>query len=138
MTDARTVIDRHVDAFNNRTPDADPWADDAELVAPDGPFTGRDNVIAFLAVFQAAFGDAILTIDTAIADGDRAAVEGTFTGTHDGPLHTPSGPVAATGKTVTFRWSATYLIDLDATLLRSEHLYFDRLDFLAQLGLVPN
>ncbi|MGN7133094.1 ester cyclase [Rhodococcoides corynebacterioides] len=138
MTDARTVIDHHIDAFNNRTPETDPWADDAELVAPDGPFTGRDNVIAFLAAFQAAFGDATLSIDTAVTDGDRAAVEGTFAGTHDGPLHTPSGPVTATGKAVTFRWSAIYLVDAGAKLLRSEHLYFDRLDFLAQLGLVPN
>ena len=77
------MIDDHVDAFSNRTPDTDLWADDAKLVAPDGAFT-------------------------------------------------------ATGTAVMFRESATYLVDLDATLLRSEHLHFGRLDFLAQLGLVPN
>ena len=33
------------------------------------------------------------------------------------------------------RWSAIYLTDGDA--LKSEHLFFDQMDFLGQLGLLP-
>ncbi|MGZ8177922.1 hypothetical protein ACXVUM_08305 [Williamsia sp. SKLECPSW1] len=55
---------------------------------------------------------------------------------HDGVLQTPAGPVAATGRPVEFRWSATYLVD--GLALRSEHLYFDQLDLLTQLGLMSS
>lgn len=135
MTDARAVIDRHVEAFNARTPDEEPWSDDAELIAPGGTFTGRDGVLEFLSVFQAAFSDGRLTVRSAVVDGADASVEGVFDGVHNGILNSPSGPVPATGKSVSFRWSATYRVR-DVELI-SEHLYFDQLDFLGQLGLLP-
>ena len=135
MSSSRTIIDQHIDAFNNRTPDTEPWATDAELVSPGGTFTGRDEVLGFLSVFQHAFSDGTLSVNSAIIGGDHVSVEGAFNGTHDGILHSPSGPVQATGKAVSFRWSASYVVR--ASELASEHLYFDQLDFLAQLGLLP-
>lgn len=107
MSDARAVIDQHIDAFNSRTPDNEPWSDDAEMIAPPGSFAGRDAILGFLSVFQQAFFTGILTIDSVVAAGNRISVEGTFTGTHDGILHSPSGPVSATHRPVSFRWSAT-------------------------------
>ena len=62
MSNTRAVIDQHIDAFNNRTPDKEPWAADAELVSPGGTFSGRDGVLGFLSVFQHAFSDGRLTI----------------------------------------------------------------------------
>lgn len=134
MTDARTVIEQHIDAFNNRTPDLEPWASDAEMISPGGSFTGRDGVLAFLSVFQQAFSDGKLVVDTMVVEGENASVEGRFEGQHDGPLHSPSGPVEATGRNVSFRWSATYVVN--GSELVSEHLYFDQLDFLTQLGVL--
>jgi hypothetical protein len=64
-----------------------------------------------------------------------AAAEGTLTGTQDGVLRTPNGDVAPTGRPVELRWAAVYVIDGDT--LKSEHLFFDQMDFLGQLGLVP-
>ena len=64
-----------------------------------------------------------------------AAAEGTITGTHDGVLHTPNGDVAPTGRAVVLRWAGVYLTDGDT--LKSEHLFFDQMDFLGQLGLFP-
>lgn len=135
MSDARAVIGAHIDAFNNRTPEKEPWASDAELISPGGVFTGREGVLGFLSVFQGAFSDGRLTIGSAVIDGDNASVEGTFGGIHDGVLQSPAGPIEPTGRAISFRWSATYRVD--GSQLSSEHLYFDQLDFLGQLGVLP-
>ncbi len=135
MADARDVILKHIAAVNDRDSGADPWSPDAVLVAPGGQATGRDEVIGFLGVFQEAFPDLRLEISQLLTDGAAAAAEGTLTGTHDGVLHTPEGDVAPTGRAVELRWAAVYVTDGDA--LKSEHLFFDQMDFLGQLGLLP-
>jgi len=136
MPDARDVILKHVAAINDRESDADPWAADAQLVAPGGQATGRDDVIGFLGVFQEAFPNLRLEITQLLTDGPAAAAEGTIVGTHDGVLHTPNGDVAPTGRAVELRWAAVYVTDAD--MLKSEHLFFDQMDFLGQLGLLPD
>ena len=136
MPDARDVILKHIAAVNNRDSDAEPWAADASLVAPGGQASGRDGVIEFLGVFHEAFSDLRLEIKQLLTDGPAAAAEGTITGTHDGVLHTPNGDVAPTGRAVELRWAAVYVTDGDT--LKSEHLFFDQMDFLGQLGLLPS
>jgi predicted ester cyclase len=136
MPDARDVILKHIAALNDRDSDADPWAADAELVAPGGQASGRDDVISFLGVFHEAFPDLRLEVKQLLTDGPAAAAEGTIAGTHDGVLHTPNGDVAPTGRAVELRWAAIYATDGDT--LKSEHLFFDQMDFLGQLGLLPD
>jgi hypothetical protein len=128
MPDARDVILKHIAAVNDRDSDADPWAADAELVAPGGQASGRDGVLGFLAVFQEAFPDMRLEVKA-------AAAHGIIAGTHDGVLHAPNGDVAPTGRAVELRFAAVYATDGDT--LKSEHLFFDQMDFLGQLGLLP-
>jgi predicted ester cyclase len=135
MVEAEDVIHRHIAAFNDRDSAADPWAADAEMVAPGGAASGRDEIIGFLGVFQEAFPDIRLELHQLLGDGTAAAAEGTLTGTHNGVLPTPNGDVAPTGKAVQLRWAALYVTDGDT--LKSEHLYFDQMDFLGQLGLLP-
>src|SRR5512146_1349173 len=113
MPNARGVILKHIDAFNGRDSDSDPWAADAEFTAPGAEVSGRDNVIGFVAMFQEAFPDLRLEIEQLLTDGPAAAAEGTITGTHDGVLHTPNGDVAPTGRAVWFRWAAVYVTDGD-------------------------
>jgi predicted ester cyclase len=136
MPDAKDVILKHVAAFNDRDNDADPWAADAELVAPGGQASGRDGVLGFLGVFHEAFPDLRLEVAQLLTDGPGAAAEGTIAGTHDGVLHTPNGDVAPTGRAVELRFAAVYVTDGDT--LKSEHLFFDQMDFLGQLGLLPD
>src|SRR6185503_1051776 len=62
MPDAKDVILKHIAAVNDRDSDAEPWAADAELVAPGGQASGRDDVISFLGVFHEAFPDLRLEI----------------------------------------------------------------------------
>jgi predicted ester cyclase len=135
MPDAKDVILKHIAAVSDRDSNAEPWAADAELVAPGGRASGRDDVIAFLGVFHEAFPDLRLEIEQLLTDGSAAAVEGTIVGTHDGVLHTPNGDVAPTGRAVELRWAAVYVTEGDT--LKSEHLFFDQMDFLGQLGLLP-
>ena len=135
MPDARDVILKHIAAVNDRDSRADPWAADAELVAPGGQASGRDDVLRFLGVFYEAFPDLRLEVNKLLTDGSAAAAEGTLVGTHDGVLHTPNGDVAPTGCVVELRWAALYVTDGDT--LKSEHLFFDQMDFLGQLGLLP-
>ncbi|MDQ1555635.1 MAG: hypothetical protein QOI02_637, partial [Actinomycetota bacterium] len=125
---------KHIAAVNDRDSDADPWADDAQLEAPGGQASGRDNVISFLGVFTEALPDLHLEVKQLLTDGPAAAAEGTLSGTHDGVLHTPNGDVAPTGRAVALRWAAVYATDGDT--LKSEHLFFDQMDFLGQLGLL--
>jgi predicted ester cyclase len=135
MLSARDVILKHIDAVNDRDSDADPWSADAEMTAPGAQVSGRDDVIGFLAAFQAAFPDLRLEIVQLLTEGPAAAAEGTLTGTHAGVLHTPNGDVEPTGRAVELRWAAVYATDGDT--LKSEHLFFDQMDFLGQLGLLP-
>ena len=135
MPSARDVILKHIDAFNGRDRDADPWAADAEMRAPGAQVSGRDNVIGFIAVFQEAFPDLRLEIEQLLTDGPAAAAEGIMTGTHDGVFHTPNGEVAPAGRAIALRWAAVYVTEGDT--LKSEHLFFDQMDFHGQLGLLP-
>ena len=135
VPDAKDVIMQHIAAVNDRDSSADPWAADAELVAPGGQASGRDDVIGFLSVFHEAFPDLRLELKQLLTDGPGAAAEGTLVGTHDGVLHTPNGDVEPTGRVVELRWAAVYVTEGDT--LKSEHLFFDQMDFLGQLGLLP-
>jgi predicted ester cyclase len=136
MSSAKDVILRHIEAFNARDNDADPWAADAEFKAPVAQVSGRDEILGFFGVFQNAFPDVRLELHQLLTDGPAAAAEGTLTGTHDGVLPTPNGDVGPTGRTVELRWAAIYATDGDG--LKSEHLFFDQMDFLGQLGLLPS
>jgi predicted ester cyclase len=135
MPSARDVILKHIDAVNGRDSDADPWAADAEMTAPGAQVSGRDDVIGFIAIFQEAFSDLRLEIKQLLTDGSAAAAEGILSGTHDGVLPSPNGDVAPTGRAVELPWAAVYVTDGDT--LKSEHLFFDQMDFLGQLDLLP-
>jgi predicted ester cyclase len=135
MPDSKDVILEHVAAFNDHDGEAEPWAGDAELVAPVGRASGRDGVLGLLRIFWEAFSDLRLEVTQLVADGPAAAAEGTLVGTHDGVLQTPDGDVAPTGRPLELPWAAVYVTEGEE--LKSEHLYFDQMDFLGQLGLLP-
>ena len=76
MASARDVILKHIDAFNDRDSDADPWAADAEMTAPGAQVSGRDNVIGFIAAFQEAFPDLRLEINQLLLTGQPQPPKG--------------------------------------------------------------
>jgi predicted ester cyclase len=136
MADATEVIEQHVEAFNRRRAEDDPWSEDAELIAPGASLRGREEVRGFLGSFWDAFPDGRLELFRVFAEQSVAAAEGQFIGTHTGVLRTPTGDVPATSRNVQFRWMSSY--DVRGDEIASEHLYFDQVDLLGQLGLMPD
>ena len=67
-----------------------------------------------------------------MAAGNVVVAEGTTAGTHDGAFRTPKGEIPRSGNPVSLRYAAVKRFEGDR--LVSEHLYFDQLEFLQQLG----
>ena len=108
---------------------------DFDFVAPNGSGRGPAATTAYSRPFVGAFPGCRHEVDLVVAQGDVAAVEGRWIGTHSGPLPTAEGEIPATGKTITLPFTATMRARGDR--LASMHVYFDQLAFLAQLGVVP-
>ena len=68
MTDPGAVIRRHIEAFNARKRDAEPWSATAELVAPGAAISGREQVLDFLSAFQEAFPGGRLELKQLLVD----------------------------------------------------------------------
>ncbi len=114
----------------------------ANLMTPDVDFwvsgfggTGREGAIAYSTPMAAAFSQMRHAITQTVEAGDTIAVEGVWTGTHTGPLATPEGEVPPTGRSVRLPYVGVFR-GRDG-LLSSIHVYLDRLEFMAQLGLLP-
>jgi predicted ester cyclase len=110
-------------------------APDIETVMPGGvTLRGHDEVMQVVRAFWEALPDAKITVDQRYAAGDVVTSEGTLVGTHRGTFKTPNGEIHPTGNLVTLRYASVKRFREDR--LVSEHLYFDQLEFLQQLGVM--
>jgi len=82
-----------------------------------------------------AFPDARVEAKNIIVQGKTAVVEGVFTGTHSGPLQTPMGEVAPTGRKLTGEFVQVF--EIDRGLVKRNHLMYDQVDVMTQLGMAP-
>ena len=139
MSSTKEAADRHLKAFNDKNLDefVDNESPDIEFVIPGGvTLRGRDQVRDYMKVLWSAFPDMKVTPTYQVIAGDTAVTEETYSGTHSGTLRTPMGEIPATGRKVQGRQVAVQRVK-DGLVL-SEHLYFDQMEFLGALGLVPN
>jgi predicted ester cyclase len=138
MQDARTLFEQGFRFIDGRR--FDEWRTmlepDLEWVGPDGALSGPDAVIEYMAVYGAAFPDGKHAVDRVVEQGHLAVAEGVWTGTHTGTLAAPEGDVPPTGATVSSPF-AVVVRRGSGDRVRSIHVYFDRMDFAVQLGLVP-
>ena len=135
MADVIELARRHDDAFNAHDADgrAAIEAPNMEFVMPGGmELRGREQVMEVVQAFWEALPDARITADELLAAGDVAVAEGTIAGTHSGVFRTPQGEIPPSGNPVELRYAAVKRFEDDR--LVSEHLYFDQLEFLQQLG----
>jgi len=135
MADVIELARRHNDAFNSKDADgrAAIEAPDMEFVMPGGmTLRGHEQVMEVVQAFWEALPDAKITVDDQVAAGNVVVAEGTIAGTHGGTFRTPQGEIPRTGNRVSFRYAAVKRFKGDR--LVSEHLYFDQLEFLQQLG----
>lgn len=138
MAESLEAARRHDEAFNAHDPKARMATEttDIETVLPGGiTLRGPEQEIGFLQIFWAALPDAKVTYDAEIVAGNTVVVEGVLTGTHTGTFRAPQGDIPATGNPIEIRFASVKQIR-DGKV-SSEHLYFDQLELLQQLGALP-
>jgi uncharacterized protein (TIGR02246 family) len=109
---------------------------DVVLVAPDEELKGREQVGEYLRAFAQAFPDGDVEVIARIDSGDSTVDEWVFHGTHTGFLLTSDGEtLPPTGARVSVRG-----VDIQTHQsggIAIHRRYFDRVQFLTQLGLMP-
>jgi steroid delta-isomerase-like uncharacterized protein len=119
------------------------WDRVGELVAPDSVYeefgTGRrakgDEITELFKGWKRAMPDTEGTVTNAIDGGDTVVLEVTWTGTLTGPLATPEGEIEPTGKHQTTR--GCMIFTFEGERISQFRQYFDTMDLLQQLGLLP-
>jgi len=139
MGDAREVMDRLTAAVMAQDGEALAacYAEDAVVTAPgEDEISGRDAAVNFLLQMAQGFPDANFEYLDKHESGDVAIDEGYFTGTNTEPLPLPSGETAEpTGRSVRLR--ACDVARVEGGRVTAHHFYWDNMEFLGQLGLLP-
>jgi steroid delta-isomerase-like uncharacterized protein len=94
---------------------------------------GADQTITLFQGWAEAIPDSKASFDNAVASGNTVLLELTWRGTHSGPLQTPNGSFAATGKKIEIR--ACAVIELLNGKAKLQRHYFDMATLLQQLGM---
>ena len=136
MTTPKEILERNITAVNGR--DLEGYLanqqPDVEFVLPGGvTIRGREEVGRYTEAMWAAFPDATLTFGEQFLGDNGAATEVVLSGTHTGPMATPNGPVPPTGKRVNVH--SVSILRFEDGRIASEHVYFDQLELMTQLGL---
>ncbi|MFY9588853.1 MAG: ester cyclase [Actinomycetota bacterium] len=132
------IARRHDEAWNAKDVEARKQccAPDIETEMPGGmQLKGFDQVQPIEAAFWQALPDSQITRTVEFVDGDTVVAEGLFTGTQTGPFPTPQGEIPASGNPVKMRYASVKRV-VDGKLV-SEHLYFDQLELMMQIGAMP-
>lgn len=96
---------------------------------------GPERIVELFRGWKTAFPDATATVTSAVASGDKAALEVTWRGTHSGPLGTPAGTIPASGKRQ--ETPAAIFFSFEGEKIRESHQYFDSMTLLKQIGVQP-
>ncbi|MGN6170612.1 MAG: ester cyclase [Solirubrobacteraceae bacterium] len=134
----REAFERGTETFNAHdiAGFAEALADDVAFQAPGGMSgQGKPACVEFYGGWLAAFSDGHVEVHAIQIIDDLAVEEGTFSGTHNGLLRTPTGDIPPTGRAVSVEYIQV-LRFRDGKHV-SFNLMFDRLQMLKQLGLIP-
>lgn len=114
------------------------YAENATATTPDqGVLRGRDQIVAYLKQMIDAFSELDYQPLYAHEAGNTAIDEGFLVGTHSRPLEMPDGgSVPPTGKRIRVRSSDAATVE-DGQIT-NHRFYFDQMEFLGQLGLLPD
>ena len=132
------VARRHDDAWNAKDVEARKAcsAPDIETEIPGGmQLKGQDQVQQVEAAFWEALPDSQIKRTNEFVAGDAVIAEGFFTGTQTGVFRTPQGEIPASGNPVNLRYVSVKRVS-DGKIV-SEHLYFDQMEFMMQIGAMP-
>ena len=138
MGEAREISERFTEAINNHDADAIAalYSDDAVAIDPFGEWRGKEAIVESWRGFFEAFPDIRGSDERSYDAGDTAINEWRGSGTHTGPLRTPDGEeIPPTGRRMTLRGSD--FITVRGGLITEHRTYFDQMEMLSQLGLIP-
>ena len=139
MGDAREVMDRLTAAMAGQDFEAMAacYAENAVAVTPDqGEIEGREAIVEYFRQLSMVFPDSGYESLQKHESGNVAIDEGYYTATHTEPLPMPSGEtVPPTGKQLRMR--SCDLATVEGGMITVHRLYFDQMEFLGQLGLIP-
>jgi steroid delta-isomerase-like uncharacterized protein len=137
--DSTSIIRKLFDGFNAKDFDAIAAlaADDFELIdcASGHKFTGKEGARENAEGWLTAFPDAKIELLNVFGSGDWAVAEAVGRGTHSGPMQTPMGEVAPTGKSMELHFCSTIRVK-DGLIVESRD-YYDAMTIANQLGLMP-
>ncbi len=106
-----------------------------EMYGTGTVFDGEAAVRGYFAASRTPFPDQGNEIIAISAGGDTVLVEFWLTGTHLGPLRTPGGVVAPSGKSFRVRMMASFEFAPHTAKIVCERPYFDQQAVLLALGL---
>ena len=93
---------------------------------------GINDFLAAWRGWATALPDSKATFHSALVSGNTVVLEVTWRGTHTGPLQTPRGEIAPTGKKIDIR--ACQVIEIAGDKPQAMRHYFDMATLLKQLG----
>jgi predicted ester cyclase len=138
MADAQAVGAQFIEAFNahDEARIRGLSTENAVIEAPgDVHLEGRDAATGYAMAWLNAFPDARISVHDELVAGDWVVQEFTFEGTHTAPLPGPTGEIPATGRSLVGRGVQILRIEGDA--VADTRLYYDQVQVLTQLGLMP-
>lgn len=120
------------------------WDRFEALFAPDAIYdevgTGRrarggPEIVEMFKGWKRAMPDSEGAVNDAVDAGNTAVLEVTWTGRFTGPLTTPEGELAPTGKRQTSR--SCIVVRFEANVAKECRQYFDSMSLMRQLGVPP-
>ena len=138
MADPAELVRRAIQAYNAKDIAASLalYASDAEASMPGRELKGQDGVREFYKREFEAFPDGRMTLLIEAVSGSTVFSECSWSGTNTGPYHLPTGEtLPPTGKKATIKFATVGTIDNNK--IASLRAYWDNMDLLRQLGLVP-
>lgn len=135
--DYKKLADQYSQALNAHDPKALAgfYAEDAVVHQPDAtePLKGRDAIEKIFAGYFITCPDLTIEFVTVICTGDQVAFEYIEKGTFTGPMVSPEGEIAPTGKSFTVKGAFFARINPDG-LIVEDRTYYDQMSFMNQLG----
>jgi steroid delta-isomerase-like uncharacterized protein len=138
MRNTKELARQFVEAFNAHDEKALLALDapDATFTAPGGvTLKGREAATGYAMAWLNAFPDARMVIRNETTTDDTIVHEFTFEGTHTATLRAPTGDLPATNRRLSGR--GVQIIKVRDGLATDTQLYFDQVEILTQLGLMP-
>ena len=138
MPEVKDTTDRFVAAFNAHDEYALKalHADDIKFNAPGGfKATNAKDATAFAMTWLKAFPDGKMKVRSEITSGPWIVQEVVMEGTHTAPLVGPAGTIPATHKKVV--GYGVQILRVEGGKIAEARLYYDQLEQMTQLGLMP-